>query len=136
MKNNTLIHLGLALLRIVPSAFMLTHGYPKLMKLINGNTEFADPFGIGQAPSLFLAVIGEFICPLLMIIGFKTRWAAIPAAITMFVAAFIAHGSDPFGRKELPLLYLAFFKLTWYVALRCFMLALSWHGRFAILYSC
>ena len=109
MKNNTLIHLGLALLRIVPSAFMLTHGYPKLMKLINGNTEFADPFGIGQAPSLFLAVIGEFICPLLMIIGFKTRWAAIPAAITMFVAAFIAHGSDPFGRKELPLLYLAFF---------------------------
>ncbi|NVN18313.1 DoxX family membrane protein [Muricauda sp. HICW] len=109
MKNNTLIHLGLALLRIVPSAFMLTHGYPKLMKLINGNTEFADPFGIGQAPSLFLAVVGEFICPLLMIIGFKTRWAAIPAAITMFVAAFIAHGADPFGRKELPLLYLAFF---------------------------
>ncbi|MBW8198259.1 DoxX family protein [Flagellimonas abyssi] len=109
MKNNTLIHLGLALLRIVPSAFMLTHGYPKLMKLINGNTEFADPFGIGQAPSLFLAVIGEFICPLLMIIGFKTRWAAIPAAITMFVAAFIAHGSDPFGRKELPLLYLTIF---------------------------
>jgi len=109
MKNNTLIHLGLALLRIVPSAFMLTHGYPKLMKLINGNTEFADPFGIGQAPSLFLAVVGEFICPLLMIIGFKTRWAAIPAAITMFVAAFIAHGADPFGKKELPLLYLAFF---------------------------
>lgn len=109
MKNNTLIHLGLALLRIVPSAFMLTHGYPKLMKLINGNTEFADPFGIGQAPSLFLAVVGEFICPLLMIIGFKTRWAAIPAAITMFVAAFIAHGSDPFGRKELPLLYLTIF---------------------------
>lgn len=109
MKNNTLIHLGLALLRIVPSAFMLTHGYPKLMKLINGNTEFADPFGIGQAPSLFLAVVGEFVCPLLMIIGFKTRWAAIPAAITMFVAAFIAHGADPFGRKELPLLYLAFF---------------------------
>lgn len=109
MKNNTLIHLGLALLRIVPSAFMLTHGYPKLMKLINGNTEFADPFGIGQAPSLFLAVVGEFICPLLMIIGFKTRWAAIPAAITMFVAAFIAHDSDPFGRKELPLLYLTIF---------------------------
>ena len=109
MKNNTLIHLGLALLRIVPSAFMLTHGYPKLMKLINGNTEFADPFGIGQAPSLFLAVVGEFICPLLMIIGFKTRWAAIPAAITMFVAAFIAHGSDPFGRKELPLLFLTIF---------------------------
>lgn len=109
MKNNTLIHLGLALLRIAPSAFMLTHGYPKLMKLINGNTEFADPFGIGQAPTLFLAVIGEFICPLLIIIGFKTRWAAIPTAITMFVAAFVIHAADPFGKKEMALLYLTVF---------------------------
>ncbi len=109
MKNNTLIHLGLALLRIAPSAFMLTHGYPKLMKLINGNTEFADPFGIGQAPTLFLAVIGEFICPLLIIIGFKTRWAAIPTAITMFVAAFVIHAADPFGKKEMALLYLSVF---------------------------
>ncbi|MDC6363242.1 MULTISPECIES: DoxX family protein [Flavobacteriaceae] len=109
MKNNTLVHLGLALLRIVPSVFMLTHGYPKLLKLINGNTEFANPFGIGEAPSLFLAVIGEFICPLLMVIGFKTRWAAIPTAITMAVAAFMIHGADPFGTKEKALLFFVVF---------------------------
>lgn len=109
MKNNILIHLGLALLRIVPSAFMLTHGLPKFQKLISGNTEFANPLGIGQAPSLFLTVIGEFICPILLIIGFKTRWAAIPSAITMFVAAFVVHGSDPFGKKELALLYFIIF---------------------------
>ncbi len=109
MKNNTLIHLGLALLRIVPSAFMLTHGYPKLMNLINGNTEFANPFGIGQAPSLFLAVVAEFVCPLLIIIGFKTRWAAIPTAFTMFVAGFIILGGDSFARKETALLYLTVF---------------------------
>jgi putative oxidoreductase len=88
---------------------MITHGYPKLLKLINGNTEFANPFGIGEAPSLFLAVIGEFICPLLMIIGFKTRWAAIPTAITMAVAAFMIHGADPFGTKEKALLYFVVF---------------------------
>lgn len=109
MKNNTLVHLGLALLRIIPSVFLMTHGYPKLIKLINGNTEFANPFGIGEAPTLFLAVIGEFICPLLMIIGFKTRWAAIPSAITMFVAAFMIHAADPFGTKEKALLFLTFF---------------------------
>ena len=109
MRNKTLINLGLAILRIVPSAFMLTHGYPKLMNLINGNTEFANPFGIGQAPSLFLTVVAEFVCPLLIIIGFKTRWAAIPTAITMFVAGFIIHGADPFGRKEMALLYLTVF---------------------------
>ena len=79
------------------------------MKLINGNTEFANPFGIGQAPSLFLAVVGEFICPLLIIIGFKTRWAAIPTAITMFVAGFMIHSADPFATKEKALLYLTVF---------------------------
>ncbi|MFT0715536.1 DoxX family protein [Flagellimonas lutimaris] len=109
MKNNTSTHAGLALLRIVPSVFMLTHGYPKLMNLISGNTEFANPFGIGQAPSLFLAVVAEFICPVLIIIGFKTRWAAIPTAITMFVAAFMIHSADPFNVKEKALLYLVTF---------------------------
>ncbi|MEM8845763.1 MAG: DoxX family protein [Bacteroidota bacterium] len=109
MKNNLLVHLGLALLRILPSAMMLTHGFPKFQKLLSGNTEFANPIGIGAAPSLFLCVVGEFICPILIIIGFKTRWAAIPAAITMAVAAFIVHGADPFGKKELALLYLIIF---------------------------
>lgn len=109
MKNNLLVHLGLALLRIVPSALLMTHGYPKLQKLISGDTEWLNPIGIGQAPSLFLAMIGEFICPILLIIGFKTRWAAIPSAITMFVAAFIFHASDPLGKKELALVYFTIF---------------------------
>ena len=109
MKNNALVHLGLAILRILPSAFMITHGYPKLLNLINGNTEFANPLGIGQAPSLFLTVIAEFLCPVLIIIGFKTRWAAIPTAFTMFIAAFVINGGGPFGKKELALLYLVVF---------------------------
>ncbi len=109
MKNNSLTHIGLALLRIVPSAFMLVHGIPKFQKLISGNMEFANPLGIGEAPSLFLAVVAEFLCPILIIIGLKTRLAAIPAAITMAVAAFIVHGADPFATKEKALLYLVFF---------------------------
>ncbi|TMU56661.1 DoxX family protein [Flagellimonas algicola] len=109
MKNNLLIHLGLAILRIVPSAFMLTHGYPKFQKLISGNMEFANPIGIGQGPSLFLAVLGEFICPILMIIGLKTRWAAIPTTLVMLVAAFRVHAEDPFGTKEKALLFAVVF---------------------------
>jgi putative oxidoreductase len=101
--------IGLALLRIVPSIFMLTHGWGKFNRLISGNFEFADPIGIGATPSLFLAVIGEFICPILIIIGFKTRWAAVPTAITMAVAAFIHHSADPFGDKEKALLFLVVF---------------------------
>lgn len=109
MKNPLLKDIGLAILRILPALMLLTHGLPKFQKLVNGNFEFGDPLGMGPAPSLFLAVLGEFICPILLIIGFKTRWAAIPSAITMLVAATIVHAEDPFGTKEKALLYLVFF---------------------------
>lgn len=109
MKSPLLKDIGLAFFRIAISAMMLTHGLPKFQNLISGNFEFGDPIGIGATPSLFLAVIGEFICPILIIIGFKTRLSAIPTAITMGVAAFIAHGADDFGTKEKALLYLVSF---------------------------
>lgn len=109
MTNALKNDLGLALLRIVSSGFLLTHGIPKFQKLISGSFEFADPIGIGATPSLFLMVLAEFVCPILMIIGFKTRWAAIPPAIGMAVAGFIHHSADPFGTKEKPLLFLIIF---------------------------
>ncbi|MGB5377253.1 DoxX family protein [Muriicola sp.] len=109
MKNNLTYNIGLAFLRITASALMMTHGIPKFQKLLAGDLEFGDPLGIGGGPSLFLAIIGEFICPILVIIGFKTRWAAVPTAITMAVAAFIVHGADPYGVKEKALLFLILF---------------------------
>ena len=109
MKSPLIKDIGLAFFRIAISAMMLTHGLPKFQKLISGNFEFGDPLGIGATPSLFLAVIGEFICPILIIIGFKTRLSAIPSAITMAVAVFIAHGADDFGTKEKALLFLVSF---------------------------
>ena len=109
MKSNLTTHVGLAILRIAPSLMMLTHGYPKFKKILAGNFEFGNPLGIGEAPSLFLAVIAEFICPILIILGFKTKIATIPTIITMMVAAFIVHGSDPFGSKEKALLFLSIF---------------------------
>ncbi len=109
MQSKIVRDLGLAMLRIAPSVMLLTHGLPKFQKIINGNLEFGDPLGIGPAPSLFLAVIGEFICPILIIIGFKTRWMAVPSAITMAVAAFVHHAADNFGTKEKAFLYLVFF---------------------------
>lgn len=109
MKNNLQSNIGLALLRIVPSAMLLSHGIPKFQKLLNGNLEFADSLGIGAAPSLFLTMIGEFVCPILIIIGFKTRWSAVYSAITMSVIGFVHHASDPFKVKEKAFMFLVFF---------------------------
>ena len=109
-KSNSLpINAALLILRVVPSAAMLTHGLPKLEKLLAGSTTFADPLGIGSTPSLLLAVIGEVLAPVLLILGLKTRLSAIPAAITMAIAAFVVHGKDAFSKQELALLYLVCF---------------------------
>lgn len=109
MKNSLMKDIGMAFLRISMSFLMLSHGFPKFQKLISGDFAFGDPIGIGEAPSLILTVIGEFICPILIIIGFKTRLAAVPTIITMFVAAFIVHGTDSFDIKEKAVLYLVGF---------------------------
>jgi len=109
MKNSLKSDLGLALLRILPSAMLLTHGIPKFQKLLAGDFEFGDPIGIGPAPSLFLTVLAEFVCSILLIIGYKTRWAAVPPAIVMLVAGFIVHSADPFDVKEKAFLFLSFF---------------------------
>ena len=97
---------GLLLLRLGISLPMMTHGTAKLMKMVDGKFGFADPIGIGEAPSLVLTTAAEFLCPLLIAVGFKTKWFAIPAAFTMVVAFFIQHHGDPFGDRELAFLYL------------------------------
>lgn len=99
---------ALLLLRVGFSGLMLTHGIPKI-NMLSDPSSFGDPIGVGPTLSLILALIGEVVAPILTIIGFKTKLAAIPVAITMFVAAFIVHINDPLGGKEMALLYLIAF---------------------------
>lgn len=97
-------------LRIVGGGFMLAHGIPKLMKFFADDPiKFADPFGLGATPTLGLTVFAEVGCAILILIGLKTRAATVPLIITMLVAAFVIHGADPFGKKELALMYLAIY---------------------------
>ncbi|OUR97681.1 DoxX family protein [Flavobacteriales bacterium 33_180_T64] len=105
-KNFT--DLALLLLRVGFGGFMLTHGIPKISKLSNPSG-FPDPLNIGEMPSLILTIIGEVVASILIIIGYKTKWAAIPAALTMLVAAFIVHAKDNIGTKEHALLFLIAF---------------------------
>ena len=98
------------LFRILIATFMLTHGIPKLFKLMaGGEVMFGDPLGFGTLPTLLLAVFAEVVCSTFIMIGLGTRLATIPLMITMAVAAFMVHGDDPFADKELPLLYLLSF---------------------------
>lgn len=105
----TAIHIWLLISRIAIGAIMLTHGLPKFEKLMAGNVQFADPFGMGPTVSLALATFAEAGCSILLILGLATRFATIPLMITMLVAILYAHAADPFGRKELPLIFFILF---------------------------
>jgi putative oxidoreductase len=107
------IDFGLLLMRAFFSLGMMTHGYGKFLKVIQGDFEFGDPIGIGPTLSLILTVIAEFIAPILIILGWKTRMASLFPTITMIVAFFIVHDGDPFSRKEKAFVYLIAF-LTLY----------------------
>jgi len=109
MKNSILKDIGLAFLRMGAAAMMITHGLPKFQKLVGGNLQFADPIGIGSTPTLVLTVLAEFVCPILIFVGFKTRWASVPVVITMLVACLVVHAADPFKTKEMALLYAVIF---------------------------
>jgi putative oxidoreductase len=104
--NHNLIDLGLLVLRIAICAFMLSHGWPKLTKLMaGGEIQFLDPFGLGVMLSFIMAIFAEVLCSILLLFGLATRWATIPLIITMLVAIFVAHAADGFGKQELPAHY-------------------------------
>ena len=97
----------LLIARLGVAGLMLTHGWPKLQKLMaGGEIKFADPLGIGATPSLVLVVFAEVVCSVLIGIGFKARLATIPLIAAMFTAGFINHASDPIAQKEKAFLFL------------------------------
>lgn len=104
--SSLMVSLGLLVLRVIVGGFMMTHGIGKLkMLMAGGEIQFLDPIGIGMQLSLTLAVLAEFFASILIILGLGTRLAAFPLLFTMFVAGIIVHAADPFGVKEMALLY-------------------------------
>ncbi|HLL90878.1 MAG TPA: DoxX family protein [Tepidisphaeraceae bacterium] len=111
---STFADLGLLLLRVTIGTFMaFGHGMGKLPFLggelpVGGVTKLGFP-----APTLFawLLALTEFVGGLLLAIGLLTRPAAFAIMFGMGVAAFVAHGNDPwFARggpsKEMAMLFL------------------------------
>lgn len=100
-------NLSLLILRLGIGALMLTHGWPKLLRLTGGGEiAFPDPLGMGPVLSLTMATLAEVAGSLLIMLGLATRLAAFSLIFTMFVAVFIVHANDPFSRMEMGLLYL------------------------------
>lgn len=87
--------LGKLLLRLMLGGLLIFHGIAKLIKgpaAINGMVAAAGfPAELG-----YLVYVGEFVAPLLLIIGLLTRPAALVIAINMVVALLLAHTKQVF----------------------------------------
>ncbi|SHM75318.1 DoxX family protein [Flavobacterium chilense] len=109
-KNNDF---GLLILRITIGLLMLLHGISKF----GGGLEFISGMLVEKGLPGFFAygvLIGEILAPVLLIIGFRTRIAAIIYAVNCLVAVLMVHSADIFklsdhGGWELELLGLYFF---------------------------
>lgn len=95
----------------VAVTMLIAHGFGKFMGFSEIAPKFLDPLGLGSTLSLALVVGSELFGSILLALGLFTRWSSFSLFFTMMVAAFIAHGPDPFKVKELAFLYALIFAL-------------------------
>jgi putative oxidoreductase len=112
--NDRNLSIGLLILRIGIAGYLITHGWGKVQMILAGQHEmFGDPVGLGSQLSLWLVAFAEFACAILVLIGAATRLAAIPVVIAMAVAAFVAHGSDPWTMQEAAMRFFSGASKSW-----------------------
>jgi putative oxidoreductase len=105
---------GLAILRAWTGATLfLRHGWEKQpAHWAQFMAHFPNPIGIGSHASFLCAFVSDFICPILLVLGLGTRWAALLCFGNIFVAWAFVHHFAFFGKGpgsdhgELIVLYL------------------------------
>ncbi len=92
-------NLGKLFLRIAVGFLMLFHGIDKVTNGLGGMVGMFSSMGV---PGFFAygAYLGEFIAPIMIIIGYKVRLGAFLVAGTMVVAILMAHIGDIFALNE------------------------------------
>jgi len=96
LRNDDLAQL---LLRVTGGGLLLFHGFHKVFVEIDHVKGLVKAAGL---PS-FLAygnLLGEFVAPIFLIAGYKTRLAALVVVINMLATVFIAHRDIMFVRNS------------------------------------
>lgn len=109
---------ALSIIRVFAGILILLHG--KIVfdpQIMNGMAESMSkdmgmPFPLLMA---YLAKGSEFFGGLLFALGLLTRFVSIPLAITMAVAAFIAHHGQVTGEGEHAFLFLLIFAAFFFI---------------------
>lgn len=99
-------HIIPTVLRVLVGVMMIYHGMPKVF---NGTAGMAEGLASRGWPLPWLLSVMtaylEFGGGVILAVGFLTRPIALAMAVLFFIITFVFHGADPFGDKELPMLY-------------------------------
>jgi putative oxidoreductase len=100
--------LGLLLIRVwFCISLFVKHGIEKVFHYSDMLTKFPDPIHVGPTVGLTFAMIADFVCTLLIIIGLGTRLSALFMVINLLVIFIFMHQfSFMDGHAELVYVYL------------------------------
>ena len=104
----------LLVVRIVFGILFLSHGVAKWTAFNDATENFPDPLSLGSTLTFWLAIFAEVACSFGFMLGALFRLSLIPMIFTMFIAVCVIHAGDPLAVKELALMYLTIFVLTFF----------------------
>jgi putative oxidoreductase len=87
------------ILRLTCGGILLFHG---LFKVVHGVQDIKNMVAASGMPSFIAygSYLGEFVAPILVILGYKTRIAACIIAVNMLFTIIIAHRDIVFARND------------------------------------
>lgn len=105
-------HTGKCLLRVSLGLLLLPHGIEKLFGGVDRVLRLVNSAGLPE-PLGYAVFIGELVAPLMLIIGYQVRWAALLVVVNMVLAIAIVHSGDllAFSRQGTFVLELEYFFL-------------------------
>ena len=95
MNPSSAADTGKLLLRLVLGLLILLHGISKMMHGVDHILGSVETAGLPHAFG-YLVYVGEVVAPVLLVIGFWTRLAAVVVAINMVFAFYLVHASQLF----------------------------------------
>lgn len=81
------------------------HGLKKLGIGVENAETIPNPLGFPSALNDGIAIAANVYLPVLLIIGFLTRLAALPALAVTLTGYFIVHARDPLSVSDIPYMY-------------------------------
>lgn len=97
IEKNT--DLGILILRLLVAGLLIFHGIGNLMSGYAFIKGMMTQSGLPEFLS-YGAFIGEIVAPILIIVGYKVRWASLFVVLTMLTAILTTHAGEIFALNK------------------------------------